>query len=925
MATNVGTIELLATINTSQYNREASNLEKTNKNVGDSMDTVDKKAGGMGESLKNVAKVGFGALATAAAGAMALVIKNMDNAIKRVDTLNNADRVFANMGFAAESTERAIDALQKSIKGLPTPLDAAIRGVQTLSGTIGDVERSQQVFTALNNAIIGFGGSAYEVEGAINQLSQLSMDGPLDAQTWNSLRQNGLTPVFTAMAKGAGVSMGVLRDQFSRGELTVSDFTDMLVRMNKEGGGGLASLEQIARASTSGISTSFANMQTAITRGLANIIEAVGSSNIAAAISGIGEGFETVLNNIAKMITSLPGLRDQLVGFFEQNQTAIATLAAAMGSLLLPQIVSIGVASAISFAVYTKGLAVATAATARSSAIMAAGWLTALGPIGLIISLLTGAGIAAALNWEMVSGFISKAVQGITGFVDKAVAYVQTNFPKIIQAITTTFRTVIQALPGIISSIFNFIVASLPEFISFGAQMIAFLVQGMINAIPGIVQVLNSVIKEFGDFVAASLPGIITSGVEIIVGLINGIAKALPQVVKAVSEVLNTVISSIAKNLPKILNSGIEIITTLIEGIVGALPMIITAIVGIISNILTAIVSNLPIIIDAAVQLVTALVTGIISMLPTIVSAIIQIVLQIGMALINNLPIIIDAVINLVIAMATALIDMLPALIDATIKLVVALAEAIITNLPKIIESVIRLVIAIAKALIENLPLLIGAIFQVVIALGKALIENIPTLVRAVFEIVMALGKALIKFFVEEAPTIGRQLIEGLWNGINNMARWIGDKIKSFGEGMMNTLKNFFGIRSPSRVMRDEVGKMLGLGIAEGITSSGKVAVKAATDVSKKVMSAFGDMQSSYDIGLNAGSVGTLDASSFSRLDEVANSRVSGQPPVQITVNASANMIRNETEKREFASMIVESFNEDRRAKSLPQIGVVTQ
>lgn len=921
MATNVGTIELLATINTGQYNRDAKNLEKTNKDVGSSMDSVDKKSRGMSDSLRTAAKVGFGALATAAAGALALVVKNMDNAIKRVDTLNNADRVFENMGFAADATERAISALEKSIKGLPTPLDSAIRGVQTLSGTIGDVEKSQQVFTALNNAIIGFGGSAFEVEGAINQLSQLPMDGPLDAQTWNSLRNNGLTPVFNAIAKESGVSMGRLREQFSTGELTVADFTDRLIRMNKDGGGGLASLEQIARASTSGIATSFANMQTAITRGLAKIIEAVGASNIAGAITSIGVGFETVLTNIAGLVTALPGLRDQLVGFFEQNQTGIATLSVLIGSLLIPQIVNIGISSAISFGIYTKGLAIATAATVRSSAIMASGWLRALGPIGLIVSLLAGAGAAAVLNWDTVSAFISRAVDGVIGFVQQSVSFVQANFPKIIEAIVSTFRTVVQAMPGILQSILTFLVTSLPEFIRFGGEMVLFLIQGMISAIPGIVSALNSIIEEFGDFVAASLPGMVDAGVEVVVGLIDGIAKALPDIVKAASDILDTVITSVSENLPNILNAGIEIVTKLLEGIIAALPMIITATVGIISNILTAIVDNLPTIISAAVQLVTALVTGIISMLPTIISAVLQIVIQIGMALINNLPVIIDAVINLVLAMATALIGMLPAIVDATIKLVVALAGAIIQNLPKIIVAVVRLVIAITKALIQNLPLLIGAIFQIVVALGKALIKNIPVLLRAVGDIVGAIGSAFFRLFFVEAPKIGRQLIEGLWNGISNAAGWIGERIKGFGDGIMNTLKDFFGIHSPSRLMRDQVGKMLGLGIADGITSSGKVAVKAASDVSNRVMSAFGDMQSSYDIGVRSGSMDALDTASLSRMDDMISSRSSSQAPVNITVNASANMIRTETDKREFANMIVESFNQDRRAKSLPQIG----
>lgn len=68
--------------------------------------------------------------------------------------------------------------------------------------------------------------------------------------------------------------------------------------------------------------------------------------------------------------------------------------------------------------------------------------------------------------------------------------------------------------------------------------------------------------------------------------------------------------------------------------------------------------------------------------------------------------------------------------------------------------------------------------------------------------------------------SIGSDLVRGLWNGINDMVGWISGKIKSFGDSVLSGIKSFFGIASPSKVMRDEVGKMLGLGMADGIQQS---------------------------------------------------------------------------------------------------------
>jgi len=67
---------------------------------------------------------------------------------------------------------------------------------------------------------------------------------------------------------------------------------------------------------------------------------------------------------------------------------------------------------------------------------------------------------------------------------------------------------------------------------------------------------------------------------------------------------------------------------------------------------------------------------------------------------------------------------------------------------------------------------------------------------------------------------IGKNIVQGLWNGISNSFKWIKDKISGWVGDVMGFIKRLFGIHSPSTVMRDQVGKMLGLGMAEGIADS---------------------------------------------------------------------------------------------------------
>lgn len=74
---------------------------------------------------------------------------------------------------------------------------------------------------------------------------------------------------------------------------------------------------------------------------------------------------------------------------------------------------------------------------------------------------------------------------------------------------------------------------------------------------------------------------------------------------------------------------------------------------------------------------------------------------------------------------------------------------------------------------------------------------------------------------------IGANIVTGLWNGIKDKFSWLVGQIKSFAHNVVDQLKGFFGIHSPSTVMRDEVGENLALGIASGITA-GIPAIKGA-------------------------------------------------------------------------------------------------
>lgn len=100
-------------------------------------------------------------------------------------------------------------------------------------------------------------------------------------------------------------------------------------------------------------------------------------------------------------------------------------------------------------------------------------------------------------------------------------------------------------------------------------------------------------------------------------------------------------------------------------------------------------------------------------------------------------------------------------------------------------------------------------------------------------------GKAIvdgIKHSFSESTNVGVNLVKGLWNGINSVKDWILGKIKGFGDAVLNGLKSFFGIHSPSKVMADEVGKYLPQGIAVGIEANAKDVYDAMNGISKQTL-----------------------------------------------------------------------------------------
>ena len=97
----------------------------------------------------------------------------------------------------------------------------------------------------------------------------------------------------------------------------------------------------------------------------------------------------------------------------------------------------------------------------------------------------------------------------------------------------------------------------------------------------------------------------------------------------------------------------------------------------------------------------------------------------------------------------------------------------------------------------------------------------------------------------------GQNLVEGLWNGIGDKFNWITGKIQEFTGGILDSIKDFFGIHSPSKLFETDIGYNLVYGLANGITKKTSTAVKSMTDLAKATVSPFSDLQANVGVAKN--------------------------------------------------------------------------
>lgn len=320
----------------------------------------------------------------------------------------------------------------------------------------------------------------------------------------------------------------------------------------------------------------------------------------------------------------------------------------------------------------------------------------------------------------------------------------------------------------------------------------------------------NLVTTVVGDGTETNL-GVLGNVLPAVKTALNGastlVSEALPKIMEIIPEIIND-------NLPVLAEAAVGVIQSLIDGISQNQESLFDTIFGVITYLAESFITMLPQIVELGLDLIVSLANGIAESLPELIPTIVDVVLKIVDTLIDNVDMLIDAAIEIILALTDGLIASLPKLIDKIPELVIKIVDAIIENAPKLLESSAEIIAKLTSGLIDGF---VGISTKI----GDWLYDNI---VQPIIDKVSDLRDA------------GKQLLEGLWNGIADKVEWLKGKVS----GVVDKIKSWFtgsdgfDTHSPSKWSEKVFKNVMdggGNGLDDGLPSLLRTATGVTDDV----------------------------------------------------------------------------------------------
>lgn len=382
------------------------------------------------------------------------------------------------------------------------------------------------------------------------------------------------------------------------------------------------------------------------------------------------------------------------------------------------------------------------------------------------------------------------------------------------------------------------------------------------NLFPMIGNILAQLPGLLITFIQVALPQFVQMGTDMVNSLISGFDFGMEGFWANFSEMINVLLTDY---LPQFLETGVELITELVNGLLSAIPDVITGMGEIINSIMIVAMDAIPQLLQAGYDLIKNMAQGIF----------------------NNMPAITKSMVDVLDKLLKTILDNFPQFLQKGFELIGKMAMGIWNNLPQIISTLTNLLIALIRKIGEYLPQflqkgveLIGKMLAGIVQKAPELIAKLPAII---VQILASIGR-----FTAEFVSMGGQLLMGLARGIAGAVKNVISSAIDACKSVVNKVKSFFGIHSPSRVFA-EIGEFLNLGLAEGIEDNIKPVQNAMEEVAKET-------QRSFTSELNHNIISTNPQSMFEKTNGenalITNSDRDNKTPIELILHLGNNVFK---------------------------------
>jgi len=272
-----------------------------------------------------------------------------------------------------------------------------------------------------------------------------------------------------------------------------------------------------------------------------------------------------------------------------------------------------------------------------------------------------------------------------------------------------------------------------------------------------------------------------------------------------------------------------EIIPPIIDMLPGLLEQLVPVALNAFGNVMGALFGALPQLLEVALGAIMMIANGLTTNLPTIIPYVVDIILQIANTLMANLGDLLIAAVEIILAIIQGLTNATPILLAQAPTIIQNLSDSIIKAAPLLLSATVQIINIMVSGIIQNLPQLITASVQIMTTLVNGIIANLPVLIQAAGQCISSFSDS---FGEIDWGTLGTNIINGIVSGISASASAIATAARKAAQSALDSAKSLLGIKSPSRVFRDQVGAMIGEGMALGIEDSEGAVNKALAELS---------------------------------------------------------------------------------------------